>query len=156
MLRRFAAALAGLMIVSAPANAAQMCAWLVETSQPGHVHSLDLWLQSDSAISFVYILGGRGIVQATGESNSLDRGTYSLVPNTPRKIWTYATTFYAPGKIDVTLDIHKTRNDLYTTAEEPLLANFVFKRDVPDGEQKPSADLAQKQCMEIMNGGLPY
>jgi hypothetical protein len=34
------------------ANAAQVCAWLVESNQANDVRQLDLWLPSDSDVDF--------------------------------------------------------------------------------------------------------
>jgi hypothetical protein len=151
-------AVAGMLVlVSWPgcAGATQICAWLVEGAQPGHVRTFDLWMESDADINFLYDVGGRGLMSVAGDQNSPTSATYALNANDPRKAWSYSATFYPPGKIEITLDIHETPPDIYSHASTPVLAKFAFTRDVPESETKPPDTFAARQCMEIFNGGLP-
>jgi hypothetical protein len=149
------AALAILLACPSCVHAAEVCSWLVEGEQPGHVRSLELWLQADSPVNFMFDVGGRGIVSATEDNNSPLRAAYALSPGDTRKVWSYSNTFYPPGKIDITLELRKTPVDIYSSGPTPLLAKFAFRRDVPAPETTPPNALATKQCMELNTGGLP-
>jgi len=155
MLRRGFAALLAFSFSGLTAHADQICAWLVESNQPGNVRKLDLWLQSDANVDFVYKVTGRGIVTIAGDANSPLDSTYHLDPNQPRQAWSYASTFYPPGKIEITVEIDKLQRDVYSTAPTLALAAFAFKREVPASEKSPPDTLARQQCLEIVTGGLP-
>ena len=152
MLRRFLAAIAALWMFSAPAHAAQICSWLVESDGPGHSRDLDLWLQSDTNLTFVYSIYGKGIVSRVGEANAPANGSYSLRPGAAEKLWHYGATFYPPGKIDLTLEIRKVATDYFSAAPTPVLASFAFARRIPESETTPSSVLSKKQCIEIVDG----
>ncbi|MGD0192387.1 MAG: hypothetical protein ABSD74_16745 [Rhizomicrobium sp.] len=136
-------------------HAAEVCSWLVEGVQPGHVHSLELWFQADSPVNFMYDVEGRGLVSAAEDANSPLTAAYALSPGDVRKVWSFSSTFYPPGKIDITVELHKTPMDINSNGPTPLLAKFVFQRNVPAAETTPPSTLATKQCMELMTGGLP-
>jgi hypothetical protein len=153
MLRYLGAALILLVPLSAPAHATQVCAWLTESNEPDRVRELTLWLQADTDVGFLYKVGGRGIVTDSGESNAPTSATYILHAGQADSPWHYGSTLEPPGKIDISLAIHRMPTDVFSTAPEPLLAKFAFARDVPAGEKAPPATLANKQCMEIVVGG---
>lgn len=150
MFRRISAVLA--LVVALPAHATELCAWLNETNQPGHVRSLDLWLQSDTAMAFLYSISGKGIVSGPDAANNPVDGSYSLRQGQPVKLWHFDKTFYPPGRIDVELEIRKVATDYYSGAPTAVLANYVFKRSVPDSETTPPDTLAKKFCAEMMEG----
>lgn len=153
MPRRFLAALVLMPLLSLPANAAQICAWLVETDLPDHVRALDIWFESDSSIVFLYALNGKGIVSNAGESNAPVSGSYSLRPGIAVKFWHHETTFYPPGKIDLDLEIRKVPTDYYSSKPTTALASFTFSRAIPASETSSPPTLAKKQCIEIVDGG---
>jgi hypothetical protein len=155
MSRSVIAAFIALLSGAVSAQATQVCAWVTESNQPGHMRTLDLWLQSDADIDFVYEVSGRGIATIGGDANAPKGSTYHLDPDQPRRAWTFTSSLYPPAKIEVLLNIKKMPTDVYSAAPTPLLAKFAFKREVPADETAPPDILAQKQCMEIVTGGLP-
>lgn len=150
MSRYFLAILILLFPLSIPAHAAQVCAWLVESSQPLNVRLLTLWLQSDTDMDFLYKVYGQGIVTESGESNSPASATYTLHAGRADTPWHYGATLDGAGKIDLTVEIRKTPIDVFSEKMSPLLARFVFKRTVPASENVPPATLASQQCAELM------
>jgi hypothetical protein len=67
------------------------------------------------------------------------------------KAWGYGSTLDPPGKIDFSIELHQTPTDIFSDAPTPVLASFVFQRDVPKSEKQPPATLAKKQCAEMKN-----
>ena len=149
MLLRLLSVLALVCSTSVQAEAAQVCAWLLETNQPDDVRMLNLWLQSDSDVDFLYQIGGDGIVTGSGRANSPSSATFSLIAGKAERAWGFGATFDAPGKIDVTVDLHKIPADIFSDAPTPLLARFSFQRDIPTSETKPADLLAKKQCTPL-------
>jgi hypothetical protein len=149
MMSRAFAALAFLFSFATSAQAIQVCAWMVETNQPDDLHNLDVWVQSDHDLDVFYQLGGDGIVTPSGTSNSPGSGTYSFTAGKPEKPWGFGSTLDGGGKIDVIFELHKMPADIFSDAPKPLLAKFVFRRNVPDGEKKIPLTLAKKQCVTI-------
>ncbi|MGD0142655.1 MAG: hypothetical protein ABSC92_05820 [Rhizomicrobium sp.] len=137
--------------LSTSAQAAKVCAWMIETESPDDERMLVLWLQSDSDIDFFYQIGGRGIVTPGNTGNAPNDGTFSLLARKADSPWKYGQTFEPPGKIDVTIELHKMPADIFSDAPKPLLAAFSFNRDVPKSEKRPPATLAKKQCATISN-----
>jgi hypothetical protein len=137
---------------SAPAQAAQVCAWMKEAIQADDVHDFELWLEADSRIDFLYQIGGKGVVTASMSGNSPSSATFSLDPGTPEKVWGYGSTLNPPGKIDFSVELHQMPADIFSDAPTPLLARFVFQRNVPQSETKAPATLAKKQCA-VLKGG---
>ena len=131
---------------SAPAQAAQVCAWMKETIQGDDVHDFELWLEADSRIDFLYQIGGKGVVTASMTGNSPSSATFSLDPAAPEKVWGYGSTLNPPGKIDFSVELHQMPADIFSDAPTPLMARFAFQRDVPRSETKAPATLARKQC----------
>jgi hypothetical protein len=141
-----------LLCWSTPVRAAQVCAWMKETIQAEDEHNFDLWLEADSRVDFLYQIGGKGVVTASIAGNSPSSATFSLDPGTPEKAWGYGSTLNPPGKIDFNVELHQMPADIFSDAPTPLLARFVFQRDVPQGETKAPATLAKKQCA-VLRGG---
>jgi len=136
--------------LSAPARAAEICAWLVESDRPEQEHLLTLWLQSDAEIDFLYKVMGPGIVSEAGESNAPAAANYRLRAGVADSPWHYGASLAGAGKIDITVEVHTTPIDVFSERLSPLLARFVFKRAVPASETTAPATLANKQCTEML------
>lgn len=149
MLLRTVAATLFLMGISASAQAAKVCAWIVETNEADDERKLTMWLQSDAEIDFFYQIGGDGIVTRSGKGNAPNDGTFSLMPGKANSPWSYGSTLDSAGRIDVTIELHKMPADIFSKAPTPLLAKFSFQRAIPENEKKPPATLAKKQCAVI-------
>jgi len=148
LIRAFVTA-AFFVFLSTSAQAAKVCAWMVETETPDDERVLVIWLQSDADADVFYQIGGRGIVTPGNTGNAPNDGTFSLKAGTADSPWKYGQTLEPPGKIDVTIVLHKMPADIFSEAPKPLLARFAFERDVPASEKKPPATLARKQCATI-------
>ena len=152
MLKNMLAVLAAVVIsalIVGRADAAQVCAWLVESNQPDDVRQLDLWLQSDANIDFLIKVDGGGILDDSGKSNSPESATYSLTAGQADKAWGFGSTLAPPGAIDEIVELHKTPADIFSDAPTPLLARFVFQRKIPADEKTPPDTLAKKQCATL-------
>ena len=149
MLIRTLAAAAFFVALSTSAEAAKICAWIVETEAHDDVRMLVLRLQADTDIDFFFQIGGRGIVTPGNTGNAPNDGTFSLSAGKADSPWKYGQTLEPPGKIDVTIELRKMPKDIFSDAPKPLLATFAFNRDVPESEKKPPATLARKQCATI-------
>jgi hypothetical protein len=149
MFKRLFVAAALIAASSVSAQAAKICAWMVETEAPDDERLLVIWLQSDADIDFSYRIGGRGIVTPGNTGNAPNDGTFSLSAGKADSPWKYGQTLEPPGKIDVTIELHKMPADIFSDAPKPLLAKFAFERDVPEAEKKPPATLAKKQCATV-------
>ncbi|HUO97190.1 MAG TPA: hypothetical protein VMU01_00895 [Rhizomicrobium sp.] len=143
--------LAGVLMLAwaTPCHAAQVCAWMKESVENGNDHHLQVWMQADAHIEFLYKIGGQGVVDASGSSNSPASATYMLDPGRAESVWEGGGTLNPPGKIDVSLEVHEWPKDIFSKAPTPLLAAFKFQRNVPAGETKPPATLAKKQCAAV-------
>ena len=106
-------------VVVGRADAAQVCAWLVESNQPDDVRQLDLWLRSDAGIDFLIKVDGNGIVDGSGKSNSPESATYSLTAGQADKAWSFGSTLNPPGAIDETVELHKMPADVFWTRRRP-------------------------------------
>ena len=140
-------AIAFFVLVDGRAEAAQVCAWLVESNQPDDVRQLDLWLESDVDIDFLIMIDGKGIVDGSGRSNSPESATFNLTTGQSEKAWGFGSTLNPPGAIDETVELHQTPADIFSDAPTPLLAKFVFQREIPADEKSPPDTLAKKQCV---------
>ena len=89
---RFAVALLLCLALCGQAEARQVCAWLIETAKPGGSHDLDVWMQSDTRIDFLYQIGGRGITGEGFRAHSPGSGTFALDPGRPTKVWGFGAT----------------------------------------------------------------
>jgi len=149
MLRKFLAALAVTPALAAPAHATQICAWLAESNEPENVRVVTLWLQSDAEVSFLYKVGGKGIITHSGESNAPASATFNLHADHPETPWHYGATLDSAARIDISVEIRAQPTDIFSDTPSPLLASFAFARAVPENEKTPPATLAKKQCATI-------
>jgi hypothetical protein len=131
------------------ARAAQLCAWIVETNEENDVHKLKLLLSTDKEVEFLYKIGGQGIVDGSGHSHSPSSGTFFLRDGQTDSPWSFGATLTAPGKIDVTVEIHQKPADIFDEKPTPLLAKFTFQRAVPESEKKAPPVFAKKQCATV-------
>ena len=136
-------------VIDGRAEAAQICAWLVESNEPDDVRQLDLWLQSDANINFLIKVDGDGILDGSGKSNSPESATYSLTAGQADKAWSFGSTLQPPGAIDETVELHKMPADIFSDSPTPLLAKFAFQRKIPADEKMPPDTLAKKQCAAL-------
>ena len=149
MMARFLAAFALALLLAPPAQAAKVCAWIVE-SNDADGRKLDLWLQSDQDIEgFNLDVGGDGVVTPSGANNSPSSATYALDAGKADKAWGMGATIDGPGRIDVVVELRKTPPDDTPDSKMPLLARYVFHRPIPPGETKPPGTLAKKQCSTV-------
>ena len=146
MSKRFFALSLLLFCWAVPAHAANVCGWMKEVIQPEDVYDFELWLQADADVDFLYRIGGKGVVTESLTANSPTSATYSLEAGKAEKVWSFGSTLDAPGKIDFSVELHQSPADIFSDAPTPLLAKFVFQRDVPKSETKPPETLARKQC----------
>lgn len=133
----------------APAQAAQVCAWMTEKNKPDDVHAFELWLSADKEIEFLYKLDGDGITGDGFKAHSPSSGTFVLQPGKPDKPWGFGTTMPQPGKIDITIELHQKPADIFDETPTPLIAQFAFRRDVPATEKKAPPVLTKKQCAPL-------
>jgi hypothetical protein len=133
---------------AAPAGAAKLCGWMVE-SQEDDERKLKIFLSSDADVDFFYKIGGKGIVYPGNAGNAPNDGTFTLHAGQTDSPWSYGQTLEPPGSIDVNIEIHQTPDDIFSKKPTPLWANFVFRRAVPANEKKPTAVFMKKQCATV-------
>ena len=151
-IQAFTALALAAVIAPLPAHAAKLCGWIVEsddTDDMGTSRKLTLWLKSDQDIDFFIKMVGDGIVNGMGKSNSPMSATFSLQAGKADSPWSYGATLDPPAKIDETVEIHKQPADIFSDTPTPLLAKFVFQRNVPESEKKPPATFAKPQCATV-------
>jgi hypothetical protein len=150
-MRTAVAVLLAAFALTAPARAANVCAWMLETNggDEGNVRHLEIWLESDAGVDFLYKIGGKGIVSESMTGNSPSSGTFVLHAGQKEKPWGFGATLYPPGSIDVTITLHKMPADIFSDEETPILASYAFARKVPESETNPPATLARKQCKPV-------
>src|SRR5471032_2103668 len=141
-LPRHGLALAAAAVIAAagPARAAELCGWLVETTDADSVHEFSLWLEADSDVSFFYKMTGKGIVSEGMRAYSPGSGTFSLRPKHAEKAWGFGSSLDPPGDIDIVAEIHVPPKSVFSDDETPLLAKFTFQRHVPENEKTPPTD----------------
>lgn len=122
---------------------------MVETEQPDDERMLKIYLSSDTEIDFYYAIGGKGIVVPGNTGNAPNEGTFMLHAGQTDSPWSYGQTLEPPGAIDVNIEIHQMPDDVFSEKPKPLLANFIFRRNVPANEKKPPAVFAKKQCTTV-------
>jgi hypothetical protein len=151
---RLGLALAAALVIAAtgPAHAAELCGWLMETTEADSVHQFNLWLEADADVSFFYKMTGKGIVTEGVKAYSPGSGTFSLRPGRAEKAWGFGSTLDPPGDIDIVAEIHAPPKSVFSDDETPLLAKFTFQRHVPQDEKTPPADFAKHQCATIAAG----
>jgi hypothetical protein len=148
-----ALATAATLMTAPPVRAAQLCGWLTEKISGDSVHEFDLWLESDSRVNFFYKMTGKGVTTENSRSYSPGSGSFSLDPKRAEKAWGFGTTLGSEGDIDIVAEIHVMPKSVFDEGDTPLLASFAFKRHVPDGEKKPPADFAKRQCVTLATPG---
>jgi hypothetical protein len=149
MRSRFLLALAAMLLAAPSAHAANVCAWIQE-SNTSDGHMIELYLQSDKDISgFELVVGGKGVVTASGSSMSPTTATYALDAGKADKAWGMGTSIDGPGKIDITVELRKSSMDDTPENKLPLLAHYAFSRPIAPNEKKPPATLAKHQCMQV-------
>jgi hypothetical protein len=147
----FLIALGAAQAAAGSASAAQVCAWMKETTQENDVRHLELWLQSDTRLNFTYEIGGDGLADASGHSNSPSSGSFNLQPGQAETPWSFGATFNPPGRIDVTVTLHAPTPSIFDPPG-PVIAAFIFRRDVGEGERAPPPTLAARQCVAVVAG----
>ena len=149
MRNRFLLALAAMLLAAPSAHAANVCAWIQE-SNTSDGHMIELYLQSDKDISgFDLVVGGKGVVTASGSSMSPTTATYALDAGKADKAWGMGSSIDGPGKIDITVELRKSSMDDTPENKLPLLAHYAFSRPIAPNEKKPPATLAKHQCMQV-------
>jgi hypothetical protein len=147
---RFFLALGAVLLAAPSAHAATVCAWIVESNDPGGTRLFDLWLQSDKDIQgFDLVTGGKGVVTASGSSMSPSTATYALDAGKADKAWGMGASIDGPGKIDITVELRKSSMDDIPENKLPLLAHYAFERSIPPNEKKPPTTLAKHQCQQV-------
>jgi len=147
--RAVAAAALLLVLAGMPARATQICGWIVEKIEANEVHQLDLWLQADGDLEFLYKIGGEGILSEGSRMHSPGRGTFLLHPGKADRPWGFGATLSPPGTIDIIADIRAKPADIFDETPTPLLASFTFHRAVPAGEKRAPPVFAKKQCATV-------
>ena len=130
-------------------KAPQVCGWIVETNESNDVHHFDLWLQSDKDLEFLYAIGGEGIVSDHSKSHSPSHGSFVLHSGEKDKPWGFGTTVSTPAKVDITVELHAKPASIFSEEETPLIAKFVFRREVPESETSAPPVFAKKQCAAL-------
>lgn len=147
MTRLLSGALTALVMLAAnPASAAQVCAWLTESLEEEDFHEVALWLEADRDVDLYYMIKGEGLKGDGSRSHSPSSATYSLFAKSPARTWRFGATLTPPGHIDVIAELHAQPKDIFAEEEPPLVMSFAFRREVPEGEAKPPATLATRQC----------
>lgn len=135
--------------LAAPCSAANVCAWMKESVAEDDLHKVQIWIQADADLQFLYKVDGPGLVDDSGHANSPTTATYSLDAGQAKTMWDFGATMVPPGKIDIRLELHEWPKDIFSKEATPLLAAFSFQRSVPAGEKTPPATLAKKQCAAV-------
>lgn len=150
-IRRNSLALAALVaaLATVPAQAAQVCGWLVESIDADKVNSWDLWLQSDAEVDFKYEMKGEGITTESSRMYSPGSGSFSLTAGKAGHAWGFGTNLEAGANIDIIAELHQAPKDIFNDDETPLLATFTFQRKVPEGETAPPKTFMEKQCVTL-------
>jgi hypothetical protein len=138
-----------LVSFSVMAQDTKVCAWILETKQPDHFNQFDLWLQADGELDFHYKIGGEGIVNQSSNFHSPASGSFVLHAGKAAKPWGLGGTVWPPSKIDFTVELRKPPASIFSDEVTPLLARFVFQRDVPESETKAPPVFARKQCATV-------
>jgi hypothetical protein len=137
-------------LAAGAAHAAQICAWMTETSNEDNFHEVTLWMQADADVDFYYMIKGEGLKADDGDRfHSPGSGTYVLHKGEADKPWGFGATLYPPGEIDIVAEVHAWPKDIFKAEDSPLLTSFTFHRRVPDGEETPPKTLAARQCKTV-------
>jgi hypothetical protein len=131
------------------ARATQVCGWMIEKIEADDLHQVDIFLQTDGEMEFLYKIGGRGMLSEGSRMHSPGSGTYVLHRGRAERVWGFGSTLSPPGKIDISIALHQKPKDIFDERPTPILAEFKFQRNVPDGEKRAPATFAKKQCATV-------
>jgi hypothetical protein len=148
-LTAFAVLVSFALSLIAPAQAAKLCGWMIESEQPNDERMLKIYLSSDAEVDFLWKIGGKGISYPGNTGSSNGSGSFTLHAGQTDSPWSYGQTLEPPGLIDVNIEIHQMPADIFSDKPTPLWANFVFRRNVPANEKNPPAIFAKKQCATV-------
>jgi len=152
MTRRMTGGLCALALLGAAwpaqaAQAAQVCAWIVESADKEGLHQFDLYLQADGEADVYYMMKGQGVTTENSRTYSPGKGTYVLHRGRTAKVWGFGTNVDAGADIDIVAEIHEYPKDIFDEKEPPLLGAATLRRHVPDDETTvPKAGPAARQC----------
>jgi hypothetical protein len=125
---------------------------MIEKVDSESTYTFDIWAETDAPLDFLYKIGGTGVVSEGLKAHSPGSGTFTLRPGKAQRVWGFGSTISPPAKIEFVLEIHQTPADIFSEAPTPLLAEFTFKRSIPESEKKPPPVLAKKQCSVVKSG----
>jgi hypothetical protein len=128
----------------------QLCSWIKETRDPDFMN-FEFWMQADSEFELYYVIGGQGVVRDSGHDSSPSSGVLLLHPGRPEKMRLWGTTPGGPAKVDISIEVHRRIGPISEQADKPVIAKFLFARNVPESEETPPSTLAKKQCVAIKN-----
>lgn len=137
-------------LLPAQAHAAKLCGWFVETVDAEQTHNVQLWLQSNEHVWFLYRIAGKGFYSGNSgvEDTSPGGTTFSVDPGPPKSGWSAGQTLGPGDHIDFVVEIRAWPRDLTDdTVRSPLLGQFVYRRTVSETAEKPSAT-SPHECFE--------
>jgi hypothetical protein len=143
------AAAAALALGAVPAQAAQLCAWMIETTPEEDYHEFALWLEADQDLSIFYKMAGQGVFGDGNSAHSPGSGTFVLHKGEKDRPWGFGTTVYAPAEVDIVAEIREYPKDVFDEEPPPLITQFAFRRMIPEGETAPPPVLAERQCKTV-------
>jgi hypothetical protein len=128
------------------AQAAQACAWIVESVETDGAHKFELNVSVDAPTTASVRFQGPGFT-----SGSMGGGLIQFAPGEAKDI--DGEGFDVDAGDDLSFDVklfdHALTLDELDEPKGKPLAAFVFHRKVPDGEKAPPPDLAAKQCASL-------
>jgi hypothetical protein len=132
--------------VAPRAWAGQVCAWIVETTEPEGTHKFALNLSADAPASVSARFQGPGFTSA-----AIGGELIQLEPGAPQEV--DGEGFDVDPGDDLSFDLRLfdrplSLDDLDNPPAKPL-ASFTFHRKVAEGEHAPPPDLAAKQCKPL-------
>ena len=126
----------------------KICAWIVETVDPDF-RNFEFWMQADSEFETFYVIGGKGVVRDSGHDSSPSSGILLLHPGRPEKLRLWGTSAGGPAKVDISIEVHQRTGPISDQADKPVIAKFLFARNILESEKAPPPSLAKKQCAAI-------
>lgn len=143
---------AAFLIAALPvqAHAAKLCGWFVETVDAEQTHTVQLWLQSDEHVWFLYRVAGKHFYSGDSgaEDDSPGGTTFSTDPGPAKSAWSQGQTLGPGDHIDFVIEIRAWPKDLTDdTVRSPLLGQFVYRRTVTESAEKPSVT-SPHECFE--------
>jgi len=133
--------------LTARAQAAQVCAWIIESVEDDGTHMFDLNLGADAPASVSVRFAGDGFITGAMGGRLID-----LQPGETQNVAGEGFDV-SPGD-DVGFDVQLFDRPLASLEEarRPAtapLAHFVFHRKVGEGERAPPTELAARQCKPL-------